>query len=185
MPHTVDRAIEIISWLIKQCAPDFSDTFASADPPPTTEIKVGWLRSPYAAVCPLLGIDTSTGEAHALLHAGVLEGPGGCSPVYLRVPRKLAATHLQCYPTYRLSPLGRRWAIAALTIDKPERLKAMLVAAMERPADVETIAATVYPDDKEKAQWCALVLMGAGVTPTTTQVEREAAIDVELITLAL
>lgn len=163
----ISRAADVLSWLTNMTSPEVLG-FLRSEEPVTHEAKRVWLRSEYAATCPLLAINTSKGEAHSLAIAGLLEGDHG--PAVLNV-RDKHATILTCHPRYRLTRLGRRWCLAAysdLPRDERNHLGVVLQEVLARPTHVEKLRDTLRKKRGISpcfAAWKAIVALGCGLDP--------------------
>lgn len=129
----------------------------------------------YAPKCPLLTVDDRTSAGDALRCAGLIEGEFG--PAVLR-PRDKHQTVLTCHWRYRLTQLGRRWAVGVYSDLQPtahELLGKMLVAAVGCPDAIgilrdRALTAKVVRSPRvgvkvsDEATWLALVALGAGCT---------------------
>ena len=183
MKLKVVTAISILSWLVDQHAPNPALVMLH-DVRPSNDERVEWLRRRRAE---WLAVDTSQFEADALTGAKLL-ATRGCQPSLLKVTAR--HTRAVAHPSYRLTDLGRCWCVSLLLSDDAEAAHdAMLLAAMQRPADLRNLAAEVTtiaasslgldehlkqtfallsaanPDPALAASWVALRLLGAGVRP--------------------
>lgn len=175
----VQTAIPILSWLVDMYAPKPRNPFADK---PSNEERLTWLRNPPPLNETWLPIHTSMHEPWLLAQAGILE-TRTYSPAVLKVTKK--SSLMQCYPHFRLAPLGRRWC--QLLLDSEDRLlepffDSLLEQAMTRPDDLPLVGPSIpnalqssayHADTRWRAcrdcrsprakDWAALVLLGKGV----------------------
>lgn len=183
--HKVATAVTVLCWLTDQHAPDPGLVMLKEERPRHNE-RIAWLQGRRAS---WLAIDTSRSEPHAL-HAAGLVTQRKCQPSLLKVTAR--HTRAVAHPSYCLTDLGRCWCVSLLESygDAADVVHdTMLLAAMERPADLLKLAAEVTtiaasslgldehleqtfallpaanPDPALAASWVALRLLGAGIRP--------------------